>query len=371
MNKKLRIAQIFRAPMGGLFRHVRDLTTELDNRGHEIALICAVPPNDFEKQRLTDLSENCKLGIYEFPMGRMPSIKDGLTGYKIRKIAKEQKLDILHGHGAKGGLFSRIGAHNIPAFYTPHGGILHYSPKKPLGAIFWQIEKLLLKKTSRIIFESQFAERKFTSILKNSHYETEIIHNGISKAETSPVHTQNQPQYDWIFLGELRSLKGIDIFLKALAELKNNHLLKEKALIVGAGPDAKTYVDMAQNLGLTDYVDFEEPQPAREAFAKAKYLIMPSRNESLPYVLLEAIGAGLPVIASNVGGIGEIMLENDPYLFTSEDVNQLSSLMAQMLDNDAEAIETSEKRLEKISTEFSIETMVDQIEQIYFDRLGS
>ena len=52
MNKKLRIAQIFRAPMGGLFRHVRDLTTELDNRGHEIALICAVPPNDFEKQRL-------------------------------------------------------------------------------------------------------------------------------------------------------------------------------------------------------------------------------------------------------------------------------------------------------------------------------
>ena len=159
--------------------------------------------------------------------------------------------------------------------------------------------------------------------------------------------------------------------MRAISLLKDNNLLEQKILIVGAGPQAQEYHALSNELGLNEFVDFENSQPARTAFAKAKYLVMPSRNESLPYVLLESIGANMPVIATNVGGISEIMLDQDPFLVESENAEILSEKMAEYLADPKMAKDFAQKRWNKISKEFSIKTMIQKIEDVYDDQLNN
>ncbi len=78
--------------------------------------------------------------------------------------------------------------------------------------------------------------------------------------------------------------------------------LKATAMIVGAGPDEAEFKGLAERLGLGDRVTFPGAMPALSAFPKGRILIVPSRAESFPYVVLEAGAAGLPLVATNVGG---------------------------------------------------------------------
>jgi glycosyltransferase involved in cell wall biosynthesis len=100
-------------------------------------------------------------------------------------------------------------------------------------------------------------------------------------------------------------LKGVDTLLEALARLSRDGR-RLSALFVGAGPDEEKIKNAVQELGLTTQVTFSPPMPIREALGKAKLMVVPSRGESLPYVVLEAAAARIPLIATNVGGIPEI-----------------------------------------------------------------
>src|SRR5258708_5857917 len=78
------------------------------------------------------------------------------------------------------------------------------------------------------------------------------------------------------------------------------------AHVVGQADDLLRYQGLARSLGIADRVAFHRPKPTREAFAMARAIVVPSRAESMPYVVLEAIAAGLPIVATRVGGIPEI-----------------------------------------------------------------
>ena len=89
----------------------------------------------------------------------------------------------------------------------------------------------------------------------------------------------------------------------ALLPGEGRHL---RADIVGDGPDRQRFETQAADLGLGGAVSFTGAMPARTAFARGRLLVVPSRAESLPYVVLEAAAAGMPMIATRVGGIPEI-----------------------------------------------------------------
>src|SRR6185436_8657971 len=91
------------------------------------------------------------------------------------------------------------------------------------------------------------------------------------------------------------------------------------ANLVGQPEGRGTYVARAAELGISGQVAFHDPMPAREAFATARMLAVPSRAESMPYVVLEAIAADIPIVASNVGGIPEILGERAHELIPVDD----------------------------------------------------
>ena len=127
------------------------------------------------------------------------------------------------------------------------------------------------------------------------------------------------------------SIKGVDVLLKALAELKFARPVT--ATIVGSGPDAEPLQKLASTLGLDGLVTFAGALPVREAFGLGRIMVVPSLAESFPYVVLEAAAAGLPLIATNVGGIPEIVADTDTALIEPGNAAGLASALRATLDD--------------------------------------
>ena len=111
---------------------------------------------------------------------------------------------------------------------------------------------------------------------------------------------------DLVSVGEFRAIKGTDVLIDALAELHRAGRRLSLA-IAGDGEEGPALRAQVARLGLTDSIRFLGHTPPRVAFAQGRLLVMPSRADSLPYVAIEAGGAEIPIVASNVGGIPEIL----------------------------------------------------------------
>jgi glycosyltransferase involved in cell wall biosynthesis len=293
-----------RAPVGGLFRHVHDLALGQAQLGAEVGVICD-SRTEGDAVALGRLADNCALGLTRIPMSRQVGFGDWRTTAKVRRVAAELGADVLHGHGAKGGAYARLAAaRRALRVYTPHGGSLHYRWSSPTGAVYLALERALLRRTDLFLFESAYGLDVFRAKVGDPGAAARVVHNGVSEAEFAPVAPDPQAT-DLAFIGELRALKGIDVLLEAIALLAQGGL-PVTATIVGDGPDRAALQAQAAAQGLATRVRFVGAKPARAGFALGRLLVVPSRAESLPYIVLEAAAAAVPLIATRVGGIPEI-----------------------------------------------------------------
>lgn len=374
MSKILRILHCLRAPVGGLFRHVCDLAHEQARLGHEVGILCDSRTGGARAQELLDnLQNHCALGIVRVPMGRQPGPRDLKAYLAMRRFAETSKAHILHGHGAKGGVYARLAAKGLRrkekgrrAFYTPHGGSLHYDPAKLSGKIFLNLERTLEAYSDGIIFESDYAKATYFEKINKPGCECWVIPNGLLKSEFYEAQLDDNPT-DFLFIGELRELKGIDLMLEALQKL--NQQKPVTATIVGAGPDEQIFRALAHKLGLDEAVNFTGAMPAQEAFRRGRCLVVPSRAESLPYIVLEAAAAQIPLIMTNVGGIPEITAGSDMQLVPKGDMMSLFDQMKQFLNSPAPFAANAKQLKTIVSERYAIEKMTDTILDFYYSKL--
>ncbi|HWU18287.1 MAG TPA: glycosyltransferase [Devosia sp.] len=365
---KLRILQVMRAPVGGLFRHVADLTRALSDMGHDVGLVVDSLANDAQTEgKLTALLPYASLGIHRFAMPRVLGRGDMVTPLGVRKLAKSLNVDVLHGHGAKGGFYARlakIGGGKAAAVYTPHGGVLHFSRASRSGRIFHRLERLLMRQTGAIVFESAYAQKTYSALIGEPTCPTRIIHNGLTPDEFVPVPPDADAS-DFVFVGELRDLKGIYVLAEALVGVKRPDGQPATLTLAGDGPHRAALIEQIGRLGLTDRITLPGAQPARAMFARGRCIVVPSLAESLPYIVLEAAAAQLPVIATNVGGIPEIFDGTTESLIPPGDAPALQRAMQRMLDDPASARAEMAVRLARIESSFSLASMAGQIEALY------
>jgi len=367
-DSNLKILQILRAPVGGLWRHVADLTGTLAERGHQVGLVIDSTISDVQTdQRLKKLEKHLALGLHRFDIPRLAGPSDATTPFKIRKLVHDLDVDILHGHGAKGGMharLARLGLSDVAAIYTPHGGVLHFDAKSLQGRLFHWVERRLLGATDTIIFESRFAHDAYVRQIAQPACPAPVIHNGLAEAEFLPVPVADDAA-DFVFIGELRGLKGIDLLITALKEV---HTLKGRPatlVIAGDGAMRNELDGIVSKLGLQERVTFLGVQPARTALTRGRCLVVPSLAESLPYVVLEAAAAGRPVIATAVGGIGEIFGPTQSALIESGNVDILQAALRDFLADEKAAEAQVAERMSHIRSHFSLDHMTDQIESVY------
>lgn len=300
----MRILQVFRAPVGGLFRHVRDLAKAQSELGHEVAIVCdSGTGGATAAEQLKQLEASCSLGIKRLEMSRLPGLGDAISARRIAEFAKPLGFDILHGHGAKGGAYARFAAGRVgaKAIYTAHGGSLHYSWNSASGAIFLGVERMLMARTAGVVFVCDYERATFDKKIGLGDTPFTVVHNGLWPHEFEPA-VLSKDASDILFVGELRRLKGVDVLLEAIAMRDGL-----TATIVGDGPDRAEFEQLSGSLNLENRVRFTGAMPAEKAFGLGRLMVIPSRAESFPYIVLEAIAAHKPLIASDVGGIGEVL----------------------------------------------------------------
>jgi glycosyltransferase involved in cell wall biosynthesis len=314
---------IFRKPSGGLYRHIQDLIDGIQGGEFKISLIFD-GNTDISDEEMAELKQKCQGGVTSIAMKRNPSFSDLSVIRKIAKIFDENRCDIVHGHGAKGGLYARLvpllGNRRTISVYTPHGGVLHYNGSSPLGFLCIVTEKILMRLTHGIIFESKYAETTFARKIAKPTCVTKVILNGLHPWEYEhPVNSTSIERF--VYIGEIRKLKGLDSLLHGFRKLKDRGIAPELT-IYGTGPDMGHYQNMLEVLGLENVRMEGFCNNWKAALKPNTCVIVPSLAESLPYTVLEAAAIGIPILATKVGGIPEILGDRDYWI----DVNNADSI---------------------------------------------
>ena len=148
---------------------------------------------------------------------------DIASAYRTYKIIKQLQPDVVHGHGAKGGVYARlfgsllrVSRSRVARLYSPHGGSLHYDETTLTGKFFFTLERLMERFTDHLLFVSDYERRTFRRKIGEPPIPNSLVYNGLRQSEFEPVPA-DEDAADFLYIGMMRDLKGPDLFIDALA----------------------------------------------------------------------------------------------------------------------------------------------------------
>lgn len=372
--QSLRIVHVFRAPLGGLFRHVVDLAAEQALRGHQIGMVFDSGGDCARVQDALKRVAPLALGVETFPIHRNPGPSDIRAFLSFTRALRRMQPDVVHGHGSKGGAYARqarrLGATGSAiCAYTPHGGSFNYKPGSPAHRLYMFAEKIFAASTDVFLFESAYIAGRFDALVGAPTKARRIVPNGLGPEEFAPI-VRAADAGEFVYVGELRSVKGIDTLLQAVSLVAKARGAPPHLTLVGSGPDREALMAQTRALGLSEHVAFPGPMPSRQAFALGRVLVVPSRAESMPYVVLEAGAARMPIVATHVGGIPEIFGPYRDRLGPPDNPENLASRMIAALAADsAQEAADADSLSSYIAAQFSIRNMTDAVLGGYIEAL--
>jgi glycosyltransferase involved in cell wall biosynthesis len=324
-----------------------------------------------------------------------------LLAYKYRfyiithtdqKILSEaiRSADIVHIH-EHSSLFSIYAMkyaqrYGVPYVLQAHGSLPRtYSWQK----LKWLYDELfgykLLRDASKVIALNQVEAEQYKH-MGVPEKKIAIIPNGIDLSEYAELPPKgsfkkkfNIPEDRKIilYLGRIHKIKGIDVLVKAYAHLKNEMNVNDAVLVV-AGPDdgfLNEVKSLTYNLGIADSVLFTGPLYGRdklEAFVDSEVYVLPSRYETFPMTILEAYACGKPIVASRVGGLKDLVKnEETGLLFEPGNVEQLAKSIFNLLNDNGAAKEMGLKGKNYVRKNFTIEKVVKRLEKVYKEVIKS
>jgi len=367
-GQPLRILHAVRAPVGGIFRHIMDLANGQADRGHHVGIIAdSLTGGERANAALAELAPRLKLGVHRIAIHREPFPTDILVWAHFMRLIRQLQPDVLHGHGAKAGVFIRLKGRSPGTIkvYTPHGGSLHYPLNTMKGALYSRMERALMNSTDLFLFESAFARDTYQRTIGVPTGLVRCVFNGVTAGEFDPI-VKAADATDIVYVGEFRHIKGADLLIDAVARLRADG--KPVTLtLAGDGEELDHLKAQIQRLGLTEAVRFIGHVKARYGFSKGQLLVVPSRGDSMPYVVIEAAAAGIPMVAANVGGIPEIFAEHTDALFAPNIVGAMADAIEIAMEDPEAALARAKSLRERIFLHFSQKAMVEGVLAGYRD----
>ncbi len=297
---------------------------------------------------------------------------DVLALFEIIKLAREEKPDIIHLNSSKAGFLGSLAKPFVKAkiIFTAHGFIFNEPLPWPAKTFYLALEKFAGFFRNYIICVSQNDKKsalRHRLIAKNK---MGAVYNGIPKIEFLPRNSArtalNLPD-DKIIIGSVANFyktKGLDVLISAIALLDDATKSKVLCAIIGEGRERKALEQQISDLGLKDKVKLLGYRSDTPAAIKAfDIFVLASRKEGLPYTLLEAMQAGLPLITTNVGGNPEAVADA-AIVIDPEDPAQLARAITEIANSNAAAAALSAKALER-SKMFTQTKMLEQTAAVY------
>jgi glycosyltransferase involved in cell wall biosynthesis len=366
--KPLRILHAVRAPVGGIIRHILDLANGQAKRGHEVGIVAdSLTGGPRADAALAEIEPRLSLGVHRIAIHREPHPRDLVSYAKLSRLIGKLDPHVLHGHGAKAGIFMRARRRYDGRIrvYTPHGGSLHYPLSTRKGQFYSRLERAMMNRTELFLFESAFARNTFQRTIGIPKGLVRCVFNGVTANEFEPLVIADDAT-DVVYVGEFRHIKGADLVIDAIARLRAGG--RPVTLTLGGdGEEMPALKARCERLGLNSAVRFLGHVPARTGFSKGRLLVVPSRGDSMPYVVIEAAAAGVPILAAKVGGIPEILGSDHPNLVAHDDVPALADAIAAAIENPLGMRDRAMALRERVQAHFSQTAMVEGILTAYAD----
>lgn len=373
---------IARLNIGGPSIHTVLLDHELNNRGHRDLLVCGrIGEHEGDMSYLA--SEKNISPVFIDDLGRdISPLRDLRAFIRIFSIIKREKPDIVHTHTAKAGTLGRLAAilAGVPVkIHTFHGHVLdgYFSPVK--AKVFLAIERFLARFTDKVIVVSENVK---TEIVDRMHVTSSdkcvVIPLGfdldrflacerLKGSLRGKLGIGPDPLMVGI-VGRLVPIKNHGMFLAAASRVVESGLQREiKFVIIGDGECRKAIETEAASLGLTGNVIFTGwVRDLPSVYADLDIVVLTSLNEGTPVSVIEACASARPVVATGVGGVGDIVRDGvNGYLVDSGDDEALAARLKELIDNKDKRVELGLRGREMVRLKYSKDRLVSDIESLY------
>lgn len=371
MDAPLKILYILEASGGGAGRHTLELAGELDHQGHTVHLIYSNHRMDDEFRR--ELAGLDRINTCRIDMRRAPHLHDLAALLKIRRyIRKFGPFDIIHGQSSKGGALARLAAIGLPGvrIYTPHAlrtmnPLLHSASYR----LYKVVERVLCRISDAIILVSD-DEKKHALAIGLTPGKLHMVPNGIDpQAMLSRDSARQQLQFnnDYLyigFVGRFVPQKAPESLIEAFAKI-TRQFEAARLVMLGDGPLSSTLQQLANRLGVNERIIWKDDIAGPALMPAIDVFVMPSRYEAFPYVLLEAAAAGLPIVATPVGGTSAIVRDDvNGCLVPPDQPAMLAQTLVRLL-GDAPLRHKMGQASRKIIQAFTITNMAERTLTVY------
>lgn len=376
----MRIARIIgRLNVGGPARHAIALTAELDSARFATTLITGVGERDEG-----DLSAEARArGVDPVVVAELgPRIRPGrdlVALGKLVRLLRSLRPDLVHTHTAKAGALGRVAARlaGVPIIvHTFHGHVLegYFSPTRT--RLFIQIERALARITDRIVTVSPRVRLDLLARGIGQPEQMEVVPVGLDLARfhqrsVSPPCLRQQlaiPSDAPLLgiVGRLVPIKDHPTLFQALALLQI-HGPAPHLIVAGDGECREVLKGLAQDLGLASRIHFVGWRNDLEAILRElDVVICCSKNEGTPVALIEAMAAGVPVLSTDVGGVGDLILHGETgWLVPSGNPSALASSIRELLADRDRRVQTLAAARRLAVERHDVNRLIQRMEALY------
>lgn len=384
-GEKIRVLRMFsRLNVGGPSLHVVLLTAGLRERGYETRLV--VGQESPHEGNLLDWAGKRGVACEQLAvLGReIHLLRDARALLAVHRLVREFRPHVVHTHTAKAGLIGRLAARwaGVPVIvHTFHGHVLrgYFGPLR--NALFRALERGLGRRSSALVAVSEAVK-------------AELVELRVAPAErirVVPLGLELEPLAGTLPRGELRQALGLSAdaplvgAVGRLAPIKDLGTLLEAAALVrarrpevlfvfvGDGEERATLESRAAALGLADAVRFAGwRRDLRQVYGDLDLVVNSSRNEGTPVALIEALAAARPVVATRVGGTGDLLAEGrHGWLVAPGDPAALAAALLEALDRPEEARARARAGQAHVLRRHGLARLLDDVDRLYRELLAA
>ena len=352
---------ITRANHGGAQQHLLDLIANRPSSAH-VTVACG------EAGYLLD--HLSKLGVQSHHLKRLVwplnPRADLAAVRELRGLIRQVGPDVIHAHSSKAGIIARIAGRleGVPVVYTAHG-FAFAEPSARRRLVSLTAERLCGPMSARIITVSKRDEDLALQYRLAAPRRIIRIWNGV--ADTLHRADPSRAPATMVVVARLAAPKDLATLLRAWGAAKPDASL----VTVGDGPDRRANEAMAERLELQNVQFLGAREDVPIILGSAQAFALPSLKEGLPLTILEAMAAGLPVVASDVGGVREAVTDGvTGFLVPRGDVNALAARLAQLLADPSLRARMGPAGRARYEADFRVEVMAEKTFKVYADVLA-
>jgi glycosyltransferase involved in cell wall biosynthesis len=388
LKRKKKIVHIItRLDMGGSAQNTLLTISHLDPGRYEVALIkgtsreSGMAPEEVERVE-NKLRSAMQRGAQAFELPtlvrRISPTKDIRAFFSLLSFLRNCRPEILHTHTSKAGTLGRLAGWlaRVPIIiHTPHGHVFYGYFGHRVSRFFLLMEKLLGRITQHVVALTPAEARDYLAFGVVKQEGLSIIHSGVDlglfqggsrKRYQKRIALGIPPTAQVVgFVGWLLPIKGVSFLIRAMAGVVQQ-FPQSRLVLVGKGEQYIQLRQQTENLGLSERVCFLGwRRNIHEIMPCFDLLVLPSLNEGMGRVLVEAMAAGIPVVGSRVGGIPDLVKDGkNGLLVPPADEVALEQAILDLLRHESKRKRMGAAGLE-ISQYYSLEAMVGQLSALY------